>query len=96
MTVTEDRDRSTVAAEARWGRIPAWWLDHPEVDADALAVLATLATYADRSGRCWPSQTTLAMKLKRSRSWVGKIVARLSVTGILKIEDRWSASGGRL
>lgn len=86
----------TTADSPRWGKIPAWWLDHPELDADGLAVLAALATHADRQGRCWPSQTTLAGKLKRSRSWVGKIVARLAATGILAVEDRWSATGGRL
>lgn len=83
-------------ATGRWGKIPAHWLDHPDIDADAVAVLAALSTFADRSGRCWPSQTTLAGKLKRSRSWVSKVIARLAATGVLEVRDRWSESGGRL
>lgn len=83
-------------ASGRWGKIPAHWLDHPEIDADAVAVLAALSTFADRSGRCWPSQTTLAGKLKRSRSWVSKVIARLATTGVLEVRDRWSENGGRL
>ncbi|AWU96215.1 helix-turn-helix domain-containing protein [Azospirillum ramasamyi] len=80
----------------RWGRIPAWWLDHPELDADGLAVLAALSTYADDMGVCWPSQATLAGKLKRSRPTVNRILGRLEALGLVTIEHRRSASGGRL
>lgn len=80
----------------RWGRIPAWWLDHPELDADGLAVLAALSTYADEAGVCWPSQATLADKLKRSRPTVNRILGRLEALGLVGIEHRRSANGGRL
>ncbi|MFP5511714.1 MAG: helix-turn-helix domain-containing protein [Alphaproteobacteria bacterium] len=80
----------------RWGRIPAWWLDHPDLDADGLAVLAALSTYADDTGVCWPSQATLAGKLKRSRPTVNRILGRLEAIGLVAIEHRRSASGGRL
>jgi hypothetical protein len=80
----------------RWGRIPAWWLDHPDLDADGLAVLAALSTYADDMGVCWPSQATLAGKLKRSRPTVNRILGRLETLGLVAIEHRRSASGGRL
>lgn len=80
----------------RWGRIPAWWLDHPGLDADGLAVLAALSTYADEAGVCWPSQATLAGKLKRSRPTVNRILGRLEALGLVAIEHRRSASGGRL
>lgn len=80
----------------RWGRIPAWWLDHPDLDADGLAVLAALSTYADDTGVCWPSQATLAGKLKRSRPTVNRILGRLEALGLVAIEHRRSASGGRL
>ena len=80
----------------RWGRIPAWWLDHPDLDADGLAVLAALSTYADDMGVCWPSQATLAGKLKRSRPTVNRILGRLEALGLVSIEHRRSASGGRL
>ena len=80
----------------RWGRIPAWWLDHPDLDADGLAVLAALSTYADEAGVCWPSQATLADKLKRSRPTVNRILGRLEALGLVSIEHRRSANGGRL
>lgn len=80
----------------RWGRIPAWWLDHPDLDADGLAVLAALSTYADEAGVCWPSQATLAGKLKRSRPTVNRILGRLEALGLVGIEHRRSANGGRL
>lgn len=80
----------------RWGRIPAWWLDHPDLDADGLAVLAALSTYADEAGVCWPSQATLAGKLKRSRPTVNRILGRLEALGLVSIEHRRSSNGGRL
>lgn len=88
--------RQTHSGQNRWGRIPAWWLDHPELDADGLAVLAALSTYADEAGVCWPSQATLADKLKRSRPTVNRILGRLEALGLVGIEHRRSANGGRL
>ncbi len=86
----------TETETARWGKIPAWWFDHEQLDADGIAVLSALSTFADRQGRCWPSQTTLATKLKRSRAWVNKVVAQLAEIGLIEVKDRWSQSGGRL
>lgn len=90
------RQRPETSPAARWGRIPAWWLDHPELDADGFAVLAALATYADEAGVCWPSQATLAAKLKRSRPTVNRILGRLEACGLVAIEHRSSSNGGRL
>ncbi len=87
---------TTQAAEGRWGRVPSWWLDHPEIDADGLAVLAALSTYANTRGECWPSQGTLAAALKRSRSTVNRIIGHLHANGIIEVEARSSSSGGRL
>lgn len=80
----------------RWGRIPAWWLDHPGLEADGFAVLAALATFADDSGLCWPSQSTLAAKLKRSRPTVNRIIQSLSDLGLVGIEHRRGRDGARL
>lgn len=87
---------TTQAAEGRWGRVPSWWLDHPEIDADGLAVLAALSTYADARGECWPAQGTLAAALKRSRSTVNRIIGHLHDHGIIEVEARSSSNGGRL
>ncbi len=80
----------------RWGRIPAWWLGHPDIDADGLAVLAALSTYANARGECWPSQATLATALKRSRSTVNRILGQLAEAKVIEMQPRRSASGGRL
>lgn len=80
----------------RWGRIPAWWLDHPGLDADGFAVLAALATFADEDGLCWPSQSTLAAKLKRSRPTINRIIQGLSDLGLVGVEHRRGRDGARL
>ena len=79
---------------ARWGRVPAWWLLHPDVDADCFCVLAALATYADEHGVCVPSQATLAQHLRRSRPWVNRVVAQLAAAGLLEKTGRSRGNGG--
>lgn len=83
-------------SNSRWGRIPAWWLDHPDLDADGFAILAALATFADEQGICWPSQSTLAAKLKRSRPTINRILQRLEDIGLVRIEHRRGRDGSRL
>ena len=78
----------------RWGRVPAWWLLHPDVDADCFCVLAALATYADEHGVCVPSQGTLAQRLQRSRPWVNRVVAQLAAAGLLEKTGRSRGNGG--
>ncbi|MBP2315495.1 helix-turn-helix domain-containing protein [Azospirillum soli] len=91
---------NTTAADlpdtGRWGRIPAWWLEHPDLDADGLAVLAALSTFADEHGVCWPSQSTLAAKLKRSRPTINRILQGLNDIGLVSIEHRKGRNGARL
>ena len=50
-------------AFASYGRVPTSWRTTGKIaamSAGTLAVALTLATYADRDGRCWPSITTIA------------------------------------
>lgn len=94
--ISPDDDPPTAADGGRWGRIPAWWLGHPDIDADGLAVLAALSTYANARGECWPSQATLATALKRSRSTVNRILGQLAEAKVIEMQARRSASGGRL
>ncbi|NUB11526.1 GntR family transcriptional regulator [Azospirillum brasilense] len=87
---------TTTESNSRWGKIPAWWLDHPDLDADGFAVLAALATFANENGVCWPSQSTLAAKLKRSRPTINRILQRLHDMGLVTIEHRRGRDGSRL
>ena len=61
----------------------AAWIEHPEMGADEISVLAVLALHADRNGSCFPSQGLLARLLGRSRPWVCKVIRKLSEIGIL-------------
>ena len=78
----------------RWGKVPAWWMGHPGVDADGFAVLAALATYADANGTCSPSQSTIASRLSRSRPWVNRELGRLVEAGLIEKVARSRSNGG--
>jgi Helix-turn-helix domain len=77
----------------RWGLVRADWLDNPDVGADEIAVLAVLSTYAGRDGTCWPSQSTLAGRLKRSRPWVISVLNELERLGLVRRERRHAKGG---
>jgi hypothetical protein len=70
------------------------WPDHPDVGVDEIAVLAVLSLYAGRDGTCYPSQETIAARLKRSRGWVIRVLNRLAALGLVGREQR-NAAGGR-
>jgi Helix-turn-helix domain len=72
----------------RWGRAPAWWLQHPATNLDLIGVLCALCTYADKDGFCEPSQATIARQLKRSRPWVNRVIADLTELGFIEKEVR--------
>ena len=82
-------------ASGGWGIVRASWVDHPEVGPDELAMLALLSLYANRDGSCWPSQSTLADRLKRSRSWVIRVLNRLEDLGLVARTQRQAARGRR-
>jgi hypothetical protein len=75
-------------AGGRWGRAPAWWLQHPATNLDLIGVLCALCTYADKDGFCEPSQATIARQLKRSRPWVNRVIADLTEFGFIEKEVR--------
>ena len=74
----------------RFGIIPASLFDHGLGPAE-VALIALLSTYADKNGWCWPSQSTLATKLGRSRAWVISSLKTLQEAKILEITRK---SGG--
>lgn len=75
-------------------RIPSSWLGHPAVGPAELAVLVALAGHADRQGRCWPAQSTLAARLGRSRAWVAEAIGRLEAAGLIERHQRHRPDGG--
>lgn len=79
---------------ARLAVMPEVWLVHPDVGADEIAVLAVLALHAGRDGSCFPSQGHLADLLKRSRSWVCKVIGRLVEIGLVTRTHRHRHDGG--
>lgn len=87
-------NETTLDTVTRWGKVPAWWLLHEGIDADRFCLLAAMATYADDEGLCDPSQATLARRLKRSRPWVNRVVARLAEEGFLEKTVRSRRNGG--
>jgi len=74
----------TERRSTRWGRVQAWWFQRVDLDADHLAVLAALSTYADCDGFCEPSQSTLAAQVKRSRPWVNRVIGDLARLGLIE------------
>jgi hypothetical protein len=78
----------TTYGGGRWGRVPAWWLQHPDTNLDLIGVLCALCTYADKDGFCEPSQATIARQLKRSRPWVNRVIADLTTFGFIEKEMR--------
>jgi hypothetical protein len=82
-------------ASGPWGLMRADWPDHPDVGVDEIAVLSVLSLYTGRDGTCYPSQKTLAARLKRSRGWVIGVLNRLATLGLVTREQRKSAGGRR-
>jgi Helix-turn-helix domain len=78
-----------------WGIVRVDWVNHPEVGPDELALLALLSLYANQDGACWPSQSTLADRLKRSRSWVIRVLNRLEDLGMVARSQQQAARGRR-
>lgn len=79
----------------RFGVIPAAWLEQEAVGLDEIGVLACLATFADSQGCCFPSQGTIAARLKRSRPWVIKIIHRLVALGLVERIHRYQDNGAQ-
>lgn len=71
------------ASKQRVGLVPARYLDHPDVGVLELGVLTVLSIHADRTGLSWPSQTTIATKLKINRSTANSVLAKLVSLGLV-------------
>ena len=80
--------------DTRVAILRADWLNHPETGPDEIAVMAVLSLHAGPDGTCWPSQSTIAAKLGRSRPWVNRTIARLCKLGLLAKTRRSRDDGG--
>jgi DNA-binding transcriptional ArsR family regulator len=60
----------------------------------ALRVFAALASFANREGRCWPSQEAIAEMLGVSRQAIGQHVGALKKLGYVSLERRIRRAGG--
>lgn len=72
------------AYNQRVGFVSARYIEHPEVGPIELSVLVVLAIHADRSGICWPSQTTIAALTKLDRSTVNRVIGKLVNLGFVE------------
>lgn len=54
--------------------------------------LLTLDSFADKLGRCYPSQKTIAEYMSVSVRWVKKLLAHCLELGLVKVKRRWRKS----
>lgn len=71
----------------------AWALKIKAGSPSAKVVLLCLANYADRKGRCWPSQASLAVQTEQSVDTVQRRLAELEDLGILTKVQREGQNG---
>lgn len=62
------------------------------LDVNTWALFNALAHYANTDGFCFPSQSTLAHDLGRSRAWVNKYISKLVEIGLVEKEHRTRSS----
>jgi hypothetical protein len=78
----------------RFAVIPTTAVLDPELHPTAIRVLAVLASYADKEGWCWPSQTTLGESLGVSRQAIQRQLAHLEDRGYIESARQARADGG--
>lgn len=75
-----------------YGVIPTRAFDDTRMTPNLITVLGVLGTYADRSGRCWPSQATLARRRGVTRQAVSKALQQLAAYGYIDMQRRQGSS----
>ena len=65
-----------------------------ELPSRASNVYRYLCDRANSDGQCWPSERTIAMDLKISRSTVKRAVEDLKRCGYITVERRYRKNGG--
>jgi hypothetical protein len=96
--ITEDRHiEITVAPSTPFARVPLWLVRHADVGDRAVRLYATLAGYADnKTGKCWPSRTSLAADLRCSTDSIDRAAKELIQAGGVTVQHRFDADGNKL
>ncbi len=71
------------------------WAKRLRVRTTCRVVLNALADYADKEGRCWPSQTTLAAETGLAIRTIRLVLAELTAAGVITRTHRGNGMGGR-
>lgn len=83
----------TVDAQIYFAVIPEWVLDLP-ISASAVRVYCCLRRYADnKTGECFPSRRTLAMRSRVSIATVDRALRELNENGAIRQTRRKNAAG---
>lgn len=84
----------TAPSRGRFSRVPLAATEDGRISDRAHRVLAVLWAYADREGKCWPSQAKIAVHLGVSRQAIGPHVKALRKHGYLSLVRRVRKRGG--
>ena len=84
---------TVVEAQMYFAVIPEWVLDLP-IGASSVRVYCCLRRYADnKTGQCWPSRRTLAMRARCSIATLDRAIKELAEYGALHVAKRKNAAG---
>ena len=87
------RERLGIGAQVYFAVVPEWVLDLP-ISAQAVRVYCCLRRYADnKTGECWPSRRTLAMRARLSIATLDRCLKELVEHGAIRIERRKGNNG---
>ena len=79
----------------RFSIVPAHAVSDPNLTDSEYRTLSAVATYADKNGWCWPSQSKLAEIRGVSRKTINQHVKRLNSLGYLNVIARAREDGGQ-
>lgn len=77
-----------VITDVRFSMIPEWVLDHPDLSDAAVRCYGILARYVDADRAVWPSQQTIAERMRKSIATIERLFAELKKVGALVIKAR--------
>ena len=84
---------AVIEAQMYFAVIPEWVLDLP-IGASSVRVYCCLRRYADnKTGQCWPSRRTLAMRARCSIATLDRAIKELAEHGALHVAKRKNAAG---